>query len=96
MNTNLNKSISNLTDPDKGGTYPQYRKYLNGKNYFKIISTEELEEIHFNGSKCFVTTLKAKILPDRNLIYDLTFDHEKIAEKITEEEYDIMFQKCKA
>ena len=83
MDTNLNKT-----------TYPQYRKYLNGKNYFKIISPEELEEIHFNGDLCFVTKLHAKILPDRNLIYDLLFDFEKMALEILEEEYEIMLKKC--
>lgn len=68
-------------------TYPQYRKYYNNKSYFKIISSEEFEEIQLLGTKKSVHLFKAKILPDRNLIYDMTFDYEKSWQKIEEEEY---------
>jgi hypothetical protein len=74
--------------------YPQYRKYHNGRNYFRIISAEEMEEIHFTGEKCFITVLKAKVLPDRNLIYDLTFDFEKMGVEISREEYEAVRNKC--
>lgn len=53
-----------------------------------------MDEIHFIGKKCFITKLKAKILPDRNLIHDLTFDHEKIAVQIEREEFEMMKKKC--
>lgn len=68
-------------------TYPQYRKYSNNKSYFKIISSEEFEEIQLLGTKISVHLFKAKILPDRNLIYDMTFDYEKSWVKIEEGEY---------
>ena len=77
-------------------TYPQFRKYLNGQNYFKIISPEEMTEIRFVGTKCFVNLFKAKILPDRNLIYDLTFDHRNIAEEISAEEFERVLSTCRS
>lgn len=69
-------------------TYPQYRKYSNNKSYFKIISPDEFEEIQLLGTKKSVHLFKAKILPDRNLIYDMTFDYEKSWVKIEEEEFE--------
>ncbi len=51
--------------------YPQYRKYSNGKSFFKIISNDEFEEIQVLGSSKTIHYFKAKILPDRNYIADL-------------------------
>lgn len=67
--------------------FPQYRKYKNNKHFFKIISEQKFEEISFIGSKAFVTNHVAKILPDRNLIYDLLNDTGNTCEFSTEEEY---------
>jgi hypothetical protein len=68
--------------------YPQYRKYKNNKAYFKIISETEWEEIRMMGSKYILEHFTVKILPDRNYIYDMTFDYEKNWEKIEEKEYE--------
>lgn len=68
-------------------TFPTYRKYKNHKNFFKIISENEFEEISFIGSKVIVTKHLAKILPDRNLIADLLHD-SNIAELSNQEEYE--------
>lgn len=67
-------------------SFPQYRKYSNNRNYFKIRSAEDFEEISFIGSKHIVRQHRATILPDRNLIQDLLHD-PAFAETITEEEY---------
>jgi hypothetical protein len=69
-----------------GISFPQYRKYKNNKNFFRIINAEEFEEISFIGSRKIVVAHKAKILPDRNLILDLLHD-PAFAQQITEEEY---------
>ncbi len=69
-------------------TYPQYRKYPHGRTFFKIISENTWEEIHVNGNKIELHTFTAKILPDRNYIYDLTFDYEKNWVKIEADEYE--------
>jgi hypothetical protein len=69
-------------------TYPQYRKYLNNKAYFKIISPTEWEEIQIVGSQHILHQFTVKILPDRNYIYDMTFDYKNNWVKIGEEEYE--------
>lgn len=69
-------------------TYPQYRKYSNNKSYFKIISSNEFEEIQLLGTKKSIHLFKATILPDRNFIYDMTFDYENSWLKIESEEYN--------
>lgn len=69
-------------------TYPQYRKYSNERTYFKILSFDEWEEINVIGNKYTIHQFKAVILPDRNYIYDLTFDYQKNWLKINEEEYE--------
>lgn len=72
----------------QGIHYPQYRKYKNNKAYFKIISEKEWEEIQVMGNKYILHRFEVKILPDRNYIYDLTFDYENNWEQIEEEEYN--------
>jgi hypothetical protein len=73
--------------------YPQYRKYLNGKSYFKIISSTEWEEIQVIGNKYLLNKFTVKIMPDRNYIHDMTFDYENNWMVIEEEEYELMKRK---
>ena len=56
-------------------TYPQYRKYPNNKSYFKILSSKRFEEIQILGTKKTIHFFDAKILPDKNYIFDLTFNY---------------------
>ena len=79
---------------DSSITYPQYRKYLNGKAYFKIISATEWEEIQVFGSNYILHAFTVKIMPDRNYIYDMTFDYKKNWEAIEENEYEFVKQKA--
>jgi len=67
--------------------FPQYRKYNNEKNYFKIISENSFEEKSFVGKKVLINQFEAKILPDRNFIVDLVFDFSDFAIAISESEY---------
>lgn len=67
--------------------FPQYRRYLNGKNYFRIDSPDSFEEIRSLGNSWSLEQHKAKILPDFQLIHDLLVDYEKIAEIIAKEIY---------
>lgn len=69
-------------------TYPQYRKYLHERTYFKIISAVEWEELHVSKNKITVHSFIAKILPDRNYIHDMTYEYEKNWIKIEEKEYE--------
>lgn len=66
--------------------FPVYRKYKNGKSYFKILSRYEFEEIQLIGSKKVVTKTKASQLPEMNHIYDLIYD-QSICDEIRETEY---------
>lgn len=72
----------------KNIAYPQYRKYLHGRTFFKIISAEEWEEIQIMGSKYSIHQFKVNIFPDRNFLNDLTFDYEKNWLAIEEDEYE--------
>ena len=69
-------------------TYPQYRKYSNGKAYFKIISATQFEEIQLLGNKKTLHLFDVKILPDRNYIYDLTYNYQNNWMKCDSEEYE--------
>ncbi len=73
--------------------YPQYRKYPNERGYFKIISVDEWEEIQVIGSKYKLHHFKVNILPDRNFIYDLTYDYKNNWVAIGAEEYEMMRNK---
>ena len=68
-------------------TFPQYRKYTNNQNYFKIVSASEFEEIYFIGKKPIIKKHVAHILPDRNFIDDLLHDVENTCVICTKEEY---------
>ena len=74
--------------------YPQYRKYLNGKVFFKIVNAKSFEEITWIGNRCSIQQFEVKILPDRNFIYDMTFDYETNWLKISAEEYLAVKMKC--
>ena len=69
-------------------TYPQYRKYLNEKAYFKIISSTEWEEIQIVGNKRIFHQFTVNIMPDRNFIHDMTFDYKNNWAAIEENEYE--------
>lgn len=74
--------------------YPVYRKYPHGKTFFKISSQSEFEELQIIGNHYSISTLTAKILPERNYIYDLTFDYEGHWEVIDEQEYLAVKENC--
>jgi hypothetical protein len=76
--------------------YPLYRKYSNNKNYFKIISQDEFEEIQVMGNKYSLHKFKASILPDRNFINDMINDYHSNWIEISEKEYKEVEQKLNA
>lgn len=58
------------TDPQEI-TYPVYRKYTDGRVYFKILSPTEFEEARQTSRGREFETHHAKLLPDRHLIMDM-------------------------
>lgn len=74
--------------------FPQYRKYLNGKSYFKIISLQQAEELKISSTFYEMHTIEAKILPDRNFIMDLLQNFATFAITIDEKEYTNMLLYC--
>lgn len=73
--------------------FPQYRKYRNGKSYFKIESVDKFIEVQLLGSRFLTYEVEAKILPDRNLIQDMLVDFEANWEEISAQEFDIVYNK---
>jgi hypothetical protein len=78
---------------NKNIDFPQYRKYLNGKGYFKIISDKEWEEIQIIGRKVILNRYTARIFPDKNFLFDLTFDYKNNWVEINENEYNALLEK---
>ncbi|MBI3509330.1 MAG: hypothetical protein HY064_01600 [Bacteroidetes bacterium] len=70
--------------------FPVYRKYLNGRSFFRIDSMESFEEIRQLGTKWIIEKHEVKILPDRNLVHDLVYDFEKFGVEIKAGEYEQM------
>lgn len=75
--------------------FPQYRKYPNGKHFFKIISATEFEEIAIMGSYFSVHHKIASILPDRNLILDMLNHYEGHYLPSDEAEYEAVVSDCR-
>ncbi len=73
--------------------FPAYRKYTNNSSFFKILSEEEFEEIKKLPVGYELFTFKAKILPDRNYIWDMLYDFQLHWEEISEEEYNSVKEK---
>lgn len=64
-----------------------YRKYKNGKSYFKIMNPSAFEEIQVIGSKRIVKYIEAKLFPEKTFIHDLVFNYAAMAYEINEAEY---------
>lgn len=73
--------------------FPIYRKTANNKSYYKLDAADEMTEIQLLGSKFLVYELKAKILPERNLLQDLIENNAGHWLKIKEEEYQDIYQR---
>jgi hypothetical protein len=68
--------------------FPVYRKYKNGKSYFKIINPRLFEEIQVIGSKRVIKQVEAIQFPEMSFVHDLIYNYEEMAEEITGEVYE--------
>lgn len=74
--------------------YPQYRRLVNGKVYYKIIEANVMEEIGTMGEKWWRNRLEAKILPERLMISDMVDGTNTGVEAIDEAEYLAFERNC--
>lgn len=72
----------------KSQDYPIYRKYADGRVYFKIKSPQEFEEARRTSRGVEFETHVAKILPDRHLIADMIAMHGGYWLEATHDEYE--------
>jgi hypothetical protein len=69
--------------------FPKYRKYNNGKSFFKILSASQLMELQIIGSSFQVYELIAQIYPDKLFIQDLLSLEATGIENSSEEEFNL-------
>lgn len=70
--------------------FPAYRKYANGKSYFKITSESHFTEVMFIGKRKEVYEFYAKIFPDVMLIKDMIEMENGSYELSSEEEFGMI------
>jgi hypothetical protein len=68
--------------------FPVYRKRINNKNFYKILSEDEFIELQIIGKKINIYKVKAKIYPDFLLIKDLINISELNLVRIESIEFD--------
>lgn len=77
-----------MKSPFEDIQFPQYRKYSNNKNFFKLISPKEFEEIQVVGSKKIIRKITATQFPEMNLIADLCFYATEFIKQSTQKEFE--------
>jgi hypothetical protein len=73
---------------------PAYRKYKNGRSFFKITAPDLFEEIMVIGGRLSIKVIRAERLPERNFLNDLMYNFSEMAIEITETEYELMRKKA--
>lgn len=82
-----------MKSPFEDIQFPQYRKYSNNKNFFKIISPKEFEEIQVIGSKKLHRKVLATQFPEMNLIIDLVTIENEFVLNSNREEFESIHKK---
>lgn len=68
--------------------FPVYLKFPNNKNYFKILSESEFEEITVIGNRIDVFRFQASIYPDKIRIKDMLENRSGVWVVIEKGEYE--------
>lgn len=76
-------------------SFPQYRRLVNGRSYYKVIDKTHMEEIQIMGKFWIRYELTANILPERVLIDDVLSLHDKRWEEITEAQFLEFMDECR-
>lgn len=72
----------------EGINFPVYRKYKNGRSYFKILNEQQFEELRIVGQRHLQNLVNAEHLPEKYFIQDLLHNFRDMAVEITAEEYE--------
>ena len=75
--------------------FPQFRRYTNGKSYFRIDNHSRMTEVQVLGKYWMLHEIEAKILPERNLIRDLVENTHGACEVLDQAEYEAFLNYCK-
>jgi hypothetical protein len=67
--------------------FPQYRKYSNGRSYFRISSEKDFEELQFIGDRVVWYRVLAHQYPEMRTIKEMLDLHEGRWERINAIEY---------
>jgi hypothetical protein len=70
----------------EGTVFPLYRKYANGRNFFKIINPQAFEEVQMIGGRKVIKVIEARQYFEKHFIGQLVNGTIGIA--ITKEEYE--------
>jgi hypothetical protein len=76
--------------------FPQYRKYAHGRSYFKVLSTDDFEQLEIIGNRFHLETIRATVYPDKVLILDMLENTKGHWEVSSAEEYEAKLAWCKA
>lgn len=75
--------------------YPIFRRYKNGKSFFRIDSNDKLTEVKLIGKKYQVYVLSAKTYYDRLLIDDLKNLSSPEMEEVSELAFTSFLEHCR-
>jgi hypothetical protein len=76
---------------DKNTDFPQYRKMINGKAYYKIINNRSFQEIQLIGSKMRLQEIVANQYPEMLRIMDMLAKESPFVE-INASEFEDLFK----
>lgn len=80
---------------DKNTDFPQYRKMINGKAYYKIINNRSFQEVQLIGSKKRLQEIEAKQYPEMLRIMDMLAGEGPFV-IINESEFEEMFNQIES
>jgi hypothetical protein len=76
--------------------FPQFRKLINDKSYYRIDSTSRITEIQRIGQRWTIYEVDAKILPERLMIQDILDENSSQYQAISEQEFQNFQAFCEA
>lgn len=75
--------------------FPQYRRLVNGRIYYRIEAADQLTEVGVMGGKWWQNELIARILPERLTITDLLEARPGHAEVISAGDFETFYEDCR-